>query len=106
LHILRGAPDRYRKLKYRFTDEFLAILSNIEQFYIKIMSYVYNHKTDGISRVRETSRNQSTLIQISTRGFAAKNKKVLIFIKSVGAMHSKLLIFYNKSIEFIISNIF
>jgi hypothetical protein len=42
---------------------------------------LFNHNTDGISRVRETGRNQSALIQISRSGFAAKNKKVLIFLK-------------------------
>jgi hypothetical protein len=70
------------------------------------MTLIKTHNTDGISRVRETGRNQSALIRISRSGFTAKNKIVLIFIKSFDVMHSKLLIFYNKSIEYRISKIY
>jgi hypothetical protein len=77
----------------------------LKLLYNQISFKIFNHDTDGISRVRETGRNQSALIQIGRSGFAAKNKKVLIFLKWINWMHSKLLIPYKKSMEFRISKI-
>ncbi len=52
-----------------------------ETFFCEIFIYIFNHNNnDGISRVRETSRNQSAMIQISRTGFAAKNK---LFLKKL-----------------------
>ncbi len=59
-----------------------------------------NHNTDSISRVCETSRYQSTRIQITRNSFTVKNKKLLIFIKFFVEMHSELVIFKKKSMEF------